>query len=386
MKVRWCNRLLPVLLLALAGTLWQTPQIALAANDARIAQIKQERQRLAEVKRQLESQMGQVGGELRKLDAALIEARKESRAATAKVREIDLEIKSLDHRRADLEKLIASLKAKMLDEASAAWQRGGRTSQWLGIFTGVPVSDIPQRRYLLNIVLDSQQQDRQRYIEAVAELPEVLARLKAQRLALMPAMKEKKQAEAALGGRVADKRGMLNRLRTDVVKQKKRDRMLAREEKALLRLLDDMNKGLLAVEQQDVDQNVRKRKGALSWPLYGRVVASFHSKPTKNMPRIQGVQLKPNASVHEVKTMAAGQVRYADWFGGYGLMIIVDYGNGVLGVYAHNDALYRQLGDWVEEGETIADAGSTGWVNKVTVYFEIRDKGKAVNPKLWCRR
>ncbi len=46
----------------------------------------------------------------------------------------------------------------------------------------------------------------------------------------------------------------------------------------------------------------------------------------------------------------------------------------------------KQLGDWVEEGEIIADAGSTGWVNKVTLYFEIRDKGKPVNPKRWCHR
>lgn len=84
--------------------------------------------------------------------------------------------------------------------------------------------------------------------------------------------------------------------------------------------------------------------------------------------------------------MAAGQVRYADWFGGYGLMTIVDYGEGVLGVYAHNDMLYKQLGDWVDEGEIIADVGSTGWVNRVTLYFEVRDKGKPVNPKRWCRR
>ena len=104
------------------------------------------------------------------------------------------------------------------------------------------------------------------------------------------------------------------------------------------------------------------------------------------MPRLKGVQLKPKGKARKVRAMAAGQVRYADWFGGFGLMTIVDYGDGVLGVYAHNDALYKQLGDWVEEGETLADVGSTGWVSRVALYFEIRDKGKAVNPKRWCRR
>jgi len=85
------------------------------------------------------------------------------------------------------------------------------------------------------------------------------------------------------------------------------------------------------------------------------------------MPTLQGVQLKPRSNTREVKAMASGQVRYADWFGGFGLMTIVDYGDGVLGVYAHNNALYKQLGDWVEENEMIAEAGSTGWINNVAV-------------------
>jgi len=79
-------------------------------------------------------------------------------------------------------------------------------------------------------------------------------------------------------------------------------------------------------------------------------------------------------------------VRYADWFGGYGLMMIVDHGDGLISVYAHNDALYWQMGDWVEAGERIAEAGSTGWIEGVRLYFELREKGKPVNPKKWCRR
>jgi len=83
--------------------------------------------------------------------------------------------------------------------------------------------------------------------------------------------------------------------------------------------------------------------------------------------------------------MYAGQVRYADWFGGFGLMMVVEYGHGVLAIYAHNDALHKQVGDWVEAGDVLTDAGSTGWVEKTRLYFEIRDHGKSVNPKKWCR-
>ncbi len=88
----------------------------------------------------------------------------------------------------------------------------------------------------------------------------------------------------------------------------------------------------------------------------------------------------------QVKAIGSGQVRYSDWFGGYGLMMIVDHGDGLISVYAHNDALYLQMGEWVEEGEALAEAGSTGWIEDVRLYFEVRDKGKPVNPADWCRK
>lgn len=367
-----------------------TADIAVAADlstQQKIDRIKQERKNLARVKQQLESQLGSIGKELRALDSALITARKASRAARDKVRSTDRKLNELQRKSSQLQKRIEALKQAMLDQAVAAWQRSSRASQWLGIFTGVSVSDIPHRRYLLNGVMDSQDNDRRLYSESIAELAKVEVEVQQQRDALNLLRVEKKKAEFELSARVGDKRLVLDRVRKDVRAKKSKDTHLAREEKSLMRLLDGMSEDLLTIDRQDgVVQKVRKRKGRLSWPVSGKIVASFHSRPKSTMPPLQGVQLRPGSSVKAVTAMAAGQVRYADWFGGYGLMTIVDYGDGVLGVYAHNDVLYKQLGDWVEEGEMIADAGSTGWVNNVTVYFEIRDRGKAVNPKRWCSR
>ena len=358
-----------------------------AAAQSKIEKIKAERQRLAEVRKQLEGQMGSVGQELRRLDAALIKARKASRSAKQQLQKADTRIAELKRERKTLQSRINELKELMLGESVAAWQRSSRASQWMGIFTGVPVSDIPHRRYLLNMVMHSQSEDRQTYIQSVLDLARVEAELNAQREQLVQLRREKQKAEDELSGRVKDKRGVLNRVRKEVASKKSRDLQLAREEKALLRLLDDMSEGLLAIEKSSTsEQKIRKRKGRLRWPVNGKIVASFGSRPSPSMPTLQGVQLRPSSSGREVRAMASGQVRYADWFGGFGLMTIVDYGDGVLGVYAHNNALYKQLGDWVEENEMIAEAGSTGWINNVAVYFEIRDRGKAVNPKRWCRR
>jgi len=210
--------------------------------------------------------------------------------------------------------------------------------------------------------------------------------LAAQKEALRKTAEEKRAAEQALKRQIAAKRELIRRIESDVHLKRQQDRQLAREEQALLDLLQGIRKGLLKLELHVAGRKqIRKMKGRLPWPLKGKIVASFGSRSTPNRPRLAGVELAPYGS-HEVRAIAAGQVRYADWFGGYGLMMIVDHGDGILSVYAHNNALYWQVGDWIDQGERLATAGNTGWSSKVRLYFELRDQGRAVNPKRWCRR
>jgi len=358
-----------------------------ADTQSKIDKIQDERQRLAKVKKKLEKQLGSVGRELRKLDKSLIAARKASRKARANVLATDKRLVGLKREAKRLEKQIIVLKQTMLDQAVAAWQRSSRASPWMGVLTGVPVSDIPHRRFLLADVMRSEDNDRRQYKQTVVSMDKIRADLKVQRQQLERFRVQKRKAAVRLSAQVKAKRKVIDRVRRDVKSKQTKDLRLAREERALMHLLDDMSQDLLAIDQQQAEQqNIRKRKGRLKWPVRGRIMASFRSRPKAAMPRLQGVQMRPKAGVKEVQAMGAGQVRYADWFGGYGLMTIVDYGEGVLGVYAHNDVLYKQLGDWVDEGEIIADVGSTGWVNRETLYFEVRDRGTAVDPKRWCRR
>ncbi|MDX8406253.1 MAG: peptidoglycan DD-metalloendopeptidase family protein [Mariprofundus sp.] len=353
----------------------------------KIQQIKQERVRLARLQASLQRELGSIGSELRNLDSKLIKARNESRKVRNSLRTADRKLAKLESERKRLHLHIDRLKQAMLDEAVAAWQRSSHTSPWMGILTGVAVSDIPHRRFLLNVVMQSQQQDRKDYLQSIEQLARIETDLTQQRSQLSLLQREKRAAESKLQTQARAKRSLIKRVKHKMRSGRKQDRQLAREEKALHKLLQGLSSRLSSSDAPIASaKHIRKRKGRLPWPLKGRIVASFHSRPVKRMPRLQGVQLKPHRSANKVKAMAAGQVRYADWFGGYGLMTIVDYGDGVVGVYAHNNVLYKQLGDWVEEGDVLADSGSTGWVSKPLLYFEIRDRGKPSNPKYWCRR
>ena len=63
---------------------------------------------------------------------------------------------------------------------------------------------------------------------------------------------------------------------------------------------------------------------------------------------------------------------------------IIDHNDGYMSLYGHNQAQYKQAGDWVEAGEVIATVGDSGGQENTGLYFEIRYQGKPVNPAQWC--
>jgi septal ring factor EnvC (AmiA/AmiB activator) len=86
-----------------------------------------------------------------------------------------------------------------------------------------------------------------------------------------------------------------------------------------------------------------------------------------------------------VKTVADGTVVYAEWMTGYGLLLIIDHGNGYMSLYAHNDALLKDVGAAVKRGDAVATVGSSGGHGRPALYFELRRNGQPVNPRTWLR-
>jgi septal ring factor EnvC (AmiA/AmiB activator) len=76
---------------------------------------------------------------------------------------------------------------------------------------------------------------------------------------------------------------------------------------------------------------------------------------------------------------------YADWLRGFGLLVVMDHGGGLMTLYGHNQSLYKGIGDMVEAGEAIAASGNTGGPALPGLYFEIRENGEPRNPLDWCR-
>lgn len=375
----------------LISLLFMLPFFADAARDgqAELERLQQEKAKLLSIRKQLESQLGSLGNELRRLDKALVEARAARREVDDKIAATDRTLAGLRQRKAEIKAEIKRLEERMIEQSIAAYQSAGHEPGWMDAFAGVSVAEIPHRRKMLQFAMLSQEKERLQWQESIAELAEVEKQEIENREALVRLRKEREQREIEVAKRVDEKRSMADKVKHDVGLNREKERQLAEQEKALKRLLEGLSAGLLGSDKAAKHKSVRTSKGRLPWPLKGKVVASFGSMPAGGQARLAGVQMAPAGTAsksRQVKAIAGGQVRYADWFGGYGLMLIVDHGDGLISVYAHNDALYWRMGDWVEAGQVLADAGSTGWIEGVLLYFEVRDNGDPVDPKRWCRK
>lgn len=111
----------------------------------------------------------------------------------------------------------------------------------------------------------------------------------------------------------------------------------------------------------------------LPWPVKG-VLSNTDNK--------HGISLKAPQG-QKIAAIYPGKVVFSDWLKGYGLLIILDHGHGYMSLYAHNQSLYKLIGDRVEQGETIATIGHSGGAKQNSLYFEIRHNGKPVSPLKW---
>ncbi|AKC86840.1 murein hydrolase activator EnvC family protein [Pseudoxanthomonas suwonensis] len=126
------------------------------------------------------------------------------------------------------------------------------------------------------------------------------------------------------------------------------------------------------------------RVGGLGWPASGELLARYGGRLPDG--RTSSGVLIGAAAGSPVTAVADGTIVFSEWMTGYGLILIIDHGNGYMSLYAHNDALLRDAGDRVRRGDAIARVGSSGGHGRPALYFELRRNGQPVDPATWLQR
>ncbi len=159
---------------------------------------------------------------------------------------------------------------------------------------------------------------------------------------------------------------------------------LRSSEKELQKLLLALQE-LLADIPADVgrQQPFRALKGRLHWPVAGQLVRFFGSMRGNTGLKWTGVLIE-GAEGEDVRAVSQGRVAFADWMRGFGLLLIIDHGDGYMSLYGHNQVLYKEVGEWVDTGDVVSALGASGGQRTPGLYFELRYEGRPVNPLRWC--
>lgn len=159
---------------------------------------------------------------------------------------------------------------------------------------------------------------------------------------------------------------------------------LGRDEDELVKLLERLHDVFADIPQQIKGAEAfASQRGRLRWPLAGRIVSAFGAPGEGGRPS-SGLLLAAKVGT-PVAAVARGRVAFADWLRGYGMVIILDHGDGYLSLYGCNESLLKDVGDWVDAGDTIATSGASGGQRSAGLYFELRSDGKPVDPRRWLR-
>ncbi len=192
---------------------------------------------------------------------------------------------------------------------------------------------------------------------------------RAERLSLQ--QDERRTLLAGLQGALQSRSGELTNLRKD--------------EQRLQTLLQSLQQALRTVPPEDAGATSLPRlKGQLQWPVAGRITRRYGARQASGELTSSGIFIATAAGA-DVHAISDGRVAFADWLRGFGLLLIIDHGEGYMSLYGQNRSLYKEVGNWVSRGEVVAAAGNSGGQLRDGLYLELRKNGKPFNPTSWFK-
>ncbi len=413
---------LPPLLLLLA----LLPAFAAPAQDARrterkLQELRRELKDVAGERRRLEGQRGDASRQLRDADEQVGQTGRVLRRTQEEIERDRASLAQLRQRQAVLRRTLSGAREELAGLLRAA-DRQGPAGPLKSLLARDRVEDA-QRLLTYHRYLQAARARRIRELSTrLAELDRVeadiakrqgtltaaqkaqaaqleqLERERMQRAALVAQIerqyRDRAAREQALGRDAKALEQLLSRLRAAAAKARAEQRRLAAERARAAKA----NAGATASSGSNGAGGTRRparppvqvasapapQVGGLGWPLAGALLAGYG----KRMPdgrSSDGLLIAASAG-SPVKAVADGTVVYAEWMTGYGLLLIVDHGNGYMSLYAHNDSLLRDAGTAVRRGDAVATVGTSGGQGRAALYFELRRNGQPVDPGVWLRR
>ena len=366
-----------------------------AAAQKQLQQTRRRIEALAAEQKALETERNAAAAALREADGRVAGGQRALDATNAQLAALSSRLAELESQQAALTASLSKQRAQLAALLRSAYALGQHQQLKL-LLEQDRIGDVARvlayHRYF--------ERDRSARIGGLQQELQALAAVGEQvraRQAELEQVRTRQQAELAdLAARKRERTQLVSSLDAKYKDRKTRLAALGRDEKSTQALLEKLRK-LMAQAPKPAPKprpgnggktppaaDPKIPMGPMRLPLAGSVLAGYGG----TMPdghRSQGLLIAGSAGA-EVQAVRAGRVAYADWLKGYGLLLILDHGNGWMSLYAFNDTLLKNVGDAVDAGEAISTVGTSGGQGRPALYFELRRNGQPQDPKAWLQR
>ena len=264
-------------------------------------------------------------------------------------------------------------------------QQGGGFRVWLG---DQNPEDVVRNLAYFQMVIEAQQQSIEAYEQGLEALTLNRDAIAQTEIAVQEQSEAIENARDSLATQREARRVALAAINQRLKSDQQQLAVLMRDRERLDTLLSELQavaKAAAPVVAPATDlKPFAESKGTLPMPVLGSLTNRFGGRRNADI-RWKGwlIAAEEGEAVHAVH---GGQIIYADWLRGQGLLMVVDHGDGWLSLYAQSHSLLRGVGDRVNAGDVIARAGASGGSEISGLYFEIRHDGQPIDPADWIRR
>ena len=357
--------------------------VAATNKDKELSQVQGKIQSVANNLSQLKKQQNQATAELKRIEQQHGKIARVIQALSSQMQQKQQRINDIQQEMQLQNGWVLMQQARLAEQVKSAYALG-RQEQLKLLFNQQDISR-SSRIMTYYQYFNQARLDKLSRINASLQLLNTLGQenqLEKQKLAIL--MTNNKQQQKKLVRTKTERREILAKINKNYRQNSTQLSGLKKNEKKLKRLISSLQKASSAVPvNKNSAQPFDRLRGKLAWPVKGKIVHTFGSARSGGV--WDGVLIKAKEGT-AITAIARGKVIFSEWLKGYGLLVILQHEKKYMSLYAFNQSLYKKVGNWVEAGDILATVGSSGGRDKPGLYFEIRKKGKPLNPKKWCKR
>ena len=346
--------------------------------------IQEEREKIKDIAKKESS----VVTQLHALDSSLWQKEKELKSLNQKLAAVNRKHQKANQDLGLLSETIDSQEALLMSRLVAFYKCGEQDAPHL-LFASRSYDDFQSTNRYLTAILEQDRQFIDDYRRRKSAVGDTRKQLREDEEELKVLKKKAEQKKAEIQQDLLQKGKLLNSVR-----QEKQIHLASVKD---LEAASSRLQGLINRLEKELQERAREKtfstpakgfgalRGRLPFPVKGRVLSTFgrnENPQFKTFTVQKGIEIEAPSGAG-IRAVHEGRILYSDWFKGYGKILIIDHGEGYYTLSGHASALLKEVGEEVHAREVVALVGDTGSLKGPCLYFEIRQRGKPLDPMEW---